>query len=214
MLYVTGGIKTPSLQSLVSEQWAWFTNREERQRGRLIWSQRYRQDRSGSLLIRGYNKEEEEEGGYGGIEKWHLWSGDLTWGNTINTGKRRGCYMILVLYCSGDPEFEGESVTAGISKIKRSKGLIVSSTNRAWPCVSPVWGRVIRLVAQWDPTEGDEPIQNFPRFMGGSGHEERSSESTVYSAALLMQAQPRSPKAPPTNGATCTLVSGSCMSSV
>lgn len=28
------------LQSLVSEQWAWFTNREKRQRGRLIWSHR------------------------------------------------------------------------------------------------------------------------------------------------------------------------------
>lgn len=48
MLYVTGGINTPLLQSLVSVQWAWFTNREERQRGRLI-SESYRQDRSGSL---------------------------------------------------------------------------------------------------------------------------------------------------------------------
>lgn len=87
MLYVTGGIKTPLLQSLVSEQWAWFTNREERQRGRLIWSQSYRQNQSGSFSIQ-ENREEEEGvrgGGWnGGIEKWHLWSGDLTWGNTIN----------------------------------------------------------------------------------------------------------------------------------
>lgn len=66
MLYVTGGIKTPSLQSLVSEQWAWFTNREERQRGRLIWSQQ-----TGPVRIivdtgeqyRGRGRSEEEEGG-------------------------------------------------------------------------------------------------------------------------------------------------------
>lgn len=88
MLYVTGGIKTPLLQSLVSEQWAWFTNREERQRGRLIWSQSNWQDQSGSFSIQENGREEEEGvrgGGWnGGIEKWHLWSGDLTWGNTIN----------------------------------------------------------------------------------------------------------------------------------
>lgn len=65
MLYVTGGIKTPLLQSLVSEQWAWFTNREQRQRGRLIWSQSYRQDQSGSYSIQ-ENSTEEEEGVRGG----------------------------------------------------------------------------------------------------------------------------------------------------
>lgn len=26
----------------------------------------------------------------------------------LTTGKRRGCYMILVLYCSGDPELMGK----------------------------------------------------------------------------------------------------------
>lgn len=66
MLYVTGGIKTKLLQSLVSEQWTWFTNREERQRGRLIWSQSYRQDQDHfqyRKTVKRKRKEWEEEGG-------------------------------------------------------------------------------------------------------------------------------------------------------
>lgn len=89
------------------------------------------------------NSREEEEGlrggGWnGGIEKWHLWSGDLTWGNTINHWEERG-----LLHDSGPvllrvSRVDGKSVTVGKSqRRRRNMGLIVSSTLQAEPCVSP-----------------------------------------------------------------------------
>lgn len=64
---------------------------QQRRRDREVdWFEVNRQDQSRSFEIQ-ENGREEEEGGVrggggwnGGIEKWHLWSGDLTWGNTIN----------------------------------------------------------------------------------------------------------------------------------
>lgn len=47
--------------------------------------------------------------------------------------------MILVLYCSGDPELVGKgSVTVGHPRQRRNTGLIVSSTLQAEPCVGAV----------------------------------------------------------------------------
>lgn len=132
---------------------------EERQRGRLIWSQSYRQEH--------YRKTDGEEGvrggGWnGGIQKWHLWSSDPTWGNTITTRKKGGCYMILVLYCSGDPELVGRgSVTVGHPRQRRNTGLIVSSTLQAEPCVGAVWNYAITSAAQWDLTVGDLKTGTF-----------------------------------------------------
>ncbi len=108
MLCVTGGIKTPLLQSLVSEQWAWFTNREERQRGRLIWSQQ-----TGPVWIIFITEEQRGRGRseVGGMEVLRSDICDqVIWLEAIplTIRKRGGCYMVLVLYCSGDPELMGE----------------------------------------------------------------------------------------------------------
>lgn len=144
MLCVTGGIKTPLLQSLVSEQWAWFTNREERQRGRLIWSQSYRREQSGSFSVQ--EKRTGRGGGVrgggwnGGIEKWHLWSGDLTWGNTINHEEEKGVATWFRSCIAWGTQSWGKW---GDLKGRRDMGVIVSSTQSLW---SPMWDCTIRVV--------------------------------------------------------------------
>lgn len=146
MLYVTGGIKTPLLQSLVSEQWTWFIDREERQRGRLIWSQSYRQDQSGSFSMQGNG--EEEEGVKGG---WNAVASVKRWSYLRQYHQPPGRERVATWFwsCIAQGIQSCESVTVGGSQRRRWRRRDVelkhSSTLQTQPCVRPMCDCAIRF---------------------------------------------------------------------